>query len=178
MKKGIKIVLCVLLALIVAFGAVSLAWYLTAYRAYDTYVEALSEQYETEKVSAYGVYAVDEEGYSYYIKRPGFLSWTGNLSVSVPSRKLSNGETLLYVDSLIIWPAKDGCEIGALLYTYEKDDTGILSTGHQFYISNRGAYIPQNDDSDAEKRQILEERRTSVTIMLEKCFAIWPEFNP
>ena len=46
----------------------------------------------------------DEAGYSFTVKRPGFLHWTGNLALSAPNIRLENGEEIWFTDALIIWP--------------------------------------------------------------------------
>ena len=177
MKKQIKIILIVLTALIAAFGAVSLIWYYTAFRPYDRYVDQLEEHYSVNQIDSFRSYAEDEAGYSYYIKRPDFWSWSGNLSVSIPVFQLGSGDEMPYVDGLLLWPKGDSCELGVMLYEYSEDERGVTANGVQLYLDGEGNYLPDGT-ADEEGQAVLDRHRENVDVLLEKLYQTWPQFAP
>ena len=71
--------------------AASILWYFTAYRPYDRYAEALKTLLGWQESEVSRESGSDEAGYSFTVKRPGFLHWTGNLALSAPNIRLENG---------------------------------------------------------------------------------------
>ena len=161
--------------LLAAFALLSGAWYFTAYRPYDAYVEALRTQPGFREDPAFPGCGVDAEGYTCNVARPAFLHWTGNLGIGLPSLTLENGEEAGFTDSLIIWPKLTGePELGVILYEYDVQDGGVCCTGHQMYIDREGAYLPWGDPAeDAANEALLAERRESVEALLARARAIW-----
>ena len=151
----------------------SMVWYLTAYRAYDGYMERCRSLpvWQEEFIRGYGS---DAAGYNYNVKRPDFGSWTGNLGLGMPCLVLENGEEIPYVDELILWPhAEDEWEIGVILYTYDQNGEEIICTGHQLYIDAAGNYLPHGDAADADSAALLEEHRENVMLLLERARDLW-----
>jgi DNA modification methylase len=98
----------------------------------------------------------DADGFSYSVKYPDYLEFTGNLSIASPSTDEENP----YTDSLIIWPLlKGGYEYGVILYT---DDTQ-----YQIYIDKNGNAIDEEDEN------IVAEHSQSILTLLEKANTMW-----
>ena len=72
-RRGLKL-LAVLLA---AFALLSAVWYVTAYRPYDVYVEALRAQPGFREDPGFPACGVDAGGCTCNVARPGFLSLDG-----------------------------------------------------------------------------------------------------
>lgn len=163
------------LGLCAAFLAVSAVWYGTAYRPYEEYLEACRELPDWKEEDAFRGAGRDAEGFSLNVKRPGFLSWTGNLGLSMPALATEDGEEVLFTDALIIWPlAGGGTEQGVILYEYEVDEEGVSCTGHQLYIDREGNYLPYGDAAeDAANQALLESRRETVQTLLDRARDIW-----
>ena len=169
--RGLKL----LALLLAAFALLSAVWYVTAYRPYDTYVEALRAQPGWREDPGFPECGVDGEGYTCNVARPGFLHWTGNLGIGLPALALENGEEVLFTDSLIIWPRMFGePEVGVILYEYDFQEGGVTCDSHQLYITAAGEYRPYGDTAeDAANARLLEEHRENVTRLLVRAGEVW-----
>ena len=170
-RRGLKL-LAVLLA---AFALLSAVWYLTAYRPYDVYVEALRAQPGFREDPGFPACGVDAGGCTCNVARPGFLSWTGNLGIGLPNLVLENGEEIGFTDTLLIWPRLSGePEVGVILYEYDFQAAGAACAGHQLYITPEGEYIPYGDPAeDAANEALLAARRENVAALLARARVIW-----
>jgi len=89
-KKSHKIVVIALAALVLIFLGYNLIWGVRVYRTYIQFVPGM------EEIHFLQTYAIqDEDGYTYNVKVPSYLSYTGNLGVQPPI----GGDC-----ALIIWP--------------------------------------------------------------------------
>ena len=169
--RGLKL----LALLLAAFALLSAVWYVTAYRPYDTYVEALRAQPGWREDPGFPECGVDGEGYTCNVARPGFLHWTGNLGIGLPALTLENGEEVVFTDSLLIWPRMTGePELGVILYEYDFQEDGVTCTSRQLYITAVGDYLPYGDEAeDAANARLLEEHRENVETLLSRAREIW-----
>ena len=161
--------------LLVAFSLFSAVWYVTAYRPYDDYVEALRAQPGFREDPGFPECGVDGEGCTCNVARPGFLRWTGNLGIGLPALTLENGKEAVFTDSLLIWPHLFGePELGVILYEYGLQEDGVTCAGHQLYITPEGDYLPYSDGAeDAANQAVLEEHRENVEALLARAREIW-----
>ena len=161
--------------LLAALALLSGVWYVTAWRPYDVYVEALRAQPGFQENPVFPACGVDGEGYTCNVARPAFLHWTGNLGIGLPSLTLENGEEAGFTDSLIIWPKLAGePELGVILYEYDVQADGVRCTGRQLHITPAGEYLPYGDPAeDAANEALLAERRESVEALLARAREIW-----
>ena len=171
-KNGLLLLLAMLL---VAFALLSAVWYVTAYRPYDDYVEALRAQPGFREDPGFPECGVDGEGCTCNVARPGFLHWTGNLGIGLPALTLENGEEVGFTDSLIIWPQLFGePELGVILFAYDVQEDGVTCASRQLYITAAGEYIPYGDEAeDAANARLLEEHRENVETLLSRAREIW-----
>lgn len=171
-KRRLLRLLALLLA---AFAVFSAAWYVTAYRPYDAYVEALRAQPGFREDPGFPECGVDSEGFTCNVARPGFLHWTGNLGIGLPSLTLETGEEVVFTDSLLIWPRMAAePELGVILYEYDVQEDGVSCIGHQLYITPEGDYIPYGDGAeDAANEALMAARRESVEALLARAQEIW-----
>ena len=170
-----RCLLRLLALLLAAFALLSAVWYVTAYRPYDVYVEALRAQPGFREDPGFPECGVDGEGCTCNVARPGFLHWTGNLGIGLPALTLENGEEAVFTDSLIIWPRMTGePELGVILYEYDVQEGGVTCTGHQLYIAPDGTYIPYGDAAeDAANQAVLAAHRENVEALLSRSREIW-----
>ena len=143
--------------LLAALALLSGVWYVTAWRPYDVYVEALRAQPGFQENPVFPACGVDGEGYTCNVARPAFLHWTGNLGIGLPSLTLENGEEAGFTDSLIIWPKLAGePELGVILYEYDVQADGVRCTGRQLH---RAAYAV----TEARRSGQIELHSTSAS---------------
>ncbi len=152
-RRGLK-----LLVLLTAFALLFTVWYLTAYRPYDAYAEALRAQPGWREDPGFPECGVDSEGFTCNVARPGFLSWTGNLGIGLPNLVLETGEEVVFTDSLLIWPRMTGDpELGVILYEYDFREDGVICASRQLYITAAGEYRPYGDPADDTANEALLE---------------------
>ncbi len=173
--RGPRRFLCLLALVLAAFALLSGAWYFTAYRPYDAYVEALRTQPGWREDPAFPGCGVDAGGYTCNVARPAFLHWTGNLGIGLPALMLEDGEEVVFTDSLIIWPHLfEEPELGVILYEYDIQAGGVICASHQLYITAAGEYRPYGDAAeDAANARLLEEHRENVTRLLDRAGEVW-----
>jgi len=97
----------VLVAILVLFGLYNLIWYAVVWGKYEKFVEGMRELYY------HRTYVIDElDGYTYNVKIPNYLSFTGNLGI----QRTQDANC-----ALIVWPKifKE-TEYGVIL----KDESG------------------------------------------------------
>lgn len=89
-KKSRKIIVIALTAVVLVFLVYNLIWGVHVYETYCRFVPGM------EEIHFLHTYAIqDEDGYTYNVKIPSYLSYTGNLGVQPPI----GGDC-----ALIIWP--------------------------------------------------------------------------
>lgn len=150
-----KKVLIAAVGITVLFFVVNIAWFTWRYSKYSGYTEKLQKNEMTSMFLVPRYTGTDEEGFSYAVKYPDYLSLTGNLSVTMPAE----GDNP-YTDGLIIWPTIDGTyEYGLILY----------EGGNSYQIETDRDGNARNQ----EEQGIVENHAENVRILLEKARGIW-----
>ena len=163
MKKRTVIILCVIIALAIIVGGISLFWYCRRSQQYETFKTDIvsaadANRFDKSIYKEMGYMFEDGDSYVYSITLPGYLSMTGNLSVAAPMTKDTE-----YSDSLIIWVEgwfETEYEYGLLL----EEVHGIQ---YQIYIDKNGNALDPSDE------EILENHRESIQILFDKANAMW-----
>ena len=98
----------------------------------------------------------DKEGFSYSIKYPDYLSFTGNLAISMPSEDYD-----FYTDSLIIWPNffKD-YEYGVILYDENNNEYMIEVNENK-------------EPKEPEYQEIIDIHKENIDILFDKANEFW-----
>ncbi len=147
-RKAARVV-CLLAVIFLLLNAIWFAWRAVKYGAYS---DGMAESpFSSILVPRY----VDSgDGYNYSVKYPDYLSFIGNLSVSIAS-----SEEELYSDALIIWPNVDGSyEFGLILYDEAE---------WQIYVDASGrALDPQYDD-------IVAQHQENVDFLFAQAYTLW-----
>lgn len=140
-----KKVITIIMAIIVLFGIYNLAWLGWRNLRYRPYTEGLDIFIENKSY----VYRA-EDSFLYNVKFPDYLTYTGNLCVSVPDGKCA----------LLIWPKVVGG------YTY----------GVQIQVDEEIYSIMLDKDFSAEDSQfdeILNEYSKTISELHEKADSMW-----
>ena len=155
-KRALTIVLVVVIAFAV-FNTVWFAWSRSTYGKLSDGMEAA----EFNTVFDRRYFYSDAERYDYSVKYPNYLSFTGNMSVGIPT----TGDNP-FTDALIIWPKlTGGYELGALLY----DEDG---TGYSVYIDEKGNALSVEDED------VVLRHSDNIRILLIKADERWGIFDP
>lgn len=139
----------VLLIFILLFIIWNLVWYFVVATTYDQFTKnILKDQHDD--------YFLEEDGYSYYVSKPHYLSWTGNLVIT----------NLESDNSIIIWPSvfDDNLEYGALVHV---GDNGEASVG----ITVDEKLIPIESDSESEK--IINDNKSELESLMSEAKSFW-----
>lgn len=111
-KKTNKAVIIVLVSLVLIFLIYNLIWGARVYKTYSQFVSGM------EEVHFLRTYAIqDEDGYTYNVKVPSYLSYTGNLGVQPPI----GGDC-----ALIIWPGITSETTYGLFLSDQNGDTHAI----------------------------------------------------
>jgi hypothetical protein len=147
MKKRKWIIGLSILALL--FIMWNLLWYLTVSTTYNQLTENISKD-------QHGDFFLEKDGYSYYVEKPIYLSWAGNLTIT----------NLESDNSIIIWPSffDDNYEYGVLVHI---GDTGETSVG----ITVDEELKPIENDPDSEK--IISDNKSELELLMSEAKSFW-----
>ena len=154
MKTGKSKVLKAAICILGIFLAFNVFWYIWRNVKYGPYIKGMRES-EIPDWIVPRYYYVDDEGYDYSVKYPDYLSFTGNMSVGLPS---ADGNP--FTDFLIIWPKLDG------RYEYGVSLT-VEGTNYQIMINDDGSAI------DSKFSGIVASCKETIDILLLKGDKMW-----
>ena len=140
----------ILLVLVGMFAIYNLVWGLIVWNTYHGFIEGMEEIYSHQ------TYVINErDGYTYNVKLPDYLSFTGNLGI----QPYQFGDC-----ALIIWPGifKE-TTFGALIP--DKD-----SKGHMVMLTADG--MPEENASEQIK-QLVSENQEKLDTLFEKAREQW-----
>lgn len=144
MKKKISVVIKVILLLFVAYNIV---WYLFSYSKYSKYEKDFKEIAD----SGVKIY-VDEEEYQYSVKKPGYLSWVGNLAIT--DNNLEN--------SVIIWLDSFGSDITSGIMIVDKNNEVM-----QIEMKDKTTAL------DKRNQKIVDSYNDEISKLYDKARNIW-----
>jgi hypothetical protein len=149
-KRAVKIILCVL----IIFLVINSCWYTWRFLKYSRYSGGMEKNpFYTWLVPRYKW--TDADRFDYGVKYPEYLSFTGNLSVGMPTV----GEDP-FSDFLIIWPKFfGGYEYGVSL------SYGDLA--YQIEINEDGTAV------DPQYAELAERCRETIDILLARADEMW-----
>lgn len=149
-KKSSKITLIILLTAVFLFIVYNIVWGLVIQNKYGVYITGMDEIY------ALRTYAIaDKDGYTYNVKIPDYLSYTGNLGVQ-PS---SGGEC-----ALLIWPGiGKETEFGVFIPT----ENGRMRA---VKLTRDGTPLENAPD---EVVLLVEQNRDKIDTLFEKAEEMW-----
>ena len=148
-KTAVKALLCTA----ALFILINLCWYVWRMNKYGAYSRGMDENYFSSWIVPRYLYT-NADGYDYSVKYPGYLSLTGNLSVSLPA-----SDDNYFTDGLIIWPKVSGdYEYGVILIE------GDVS--YQIYIHSDGSAVyPEDSAVVVRKQDIINDLLTKAEEM-------------
>jgi hypothetical protein len=150
-----KTILAFAIVAIIAVAGYNLLWFAN-YRAYDKYI---GDGYEVSPVSS-TTYSRQSGEATFTIKKPGYLSFAGNLAVANEDQSVI----------LLIWPSfmcDSINDYGLMLYDNEQDRGFMVNVNAdmEYDTENRTGLSP-NDE--AASRDLLETLRDEVIEQLSK----------
>ena len=150
-----KIILRIVLIIIIVFVAYNAAWFAWSHIQYGKLTDGM-EKAEFSNFITPRYICTDDDRYDYLVKYPDYLSFTGNMSVGLPSVNENP-----FTDALIIWPKINGkYELGVLLY----DDDG---TGYSVYIDSEGNALSEED------KDVVSRHTEAIKDLLIKADEKW-----
>ena len=149
-KNMIKLGIAMISILIV----LNIGWFSAREIKYQPYKQDLSKSIMSTFVVPRYI-AQDEDGFTYALKYPAYMSLSGNLSVSLPVK-----DDNPYVDSLIVW-----------IDTFDKKEYGVV------LYENENVYQIEIDSSgnplDSEDQDIINKHKENVNSLLKKAKEKW-----
>ena len=154
MKTGKKIALKVVLCIFALFILLNAGWYVWRTVKYGSFSEGMEENYFTTWIVPRYIHT-DANGYDYNVKYPDYLSFTGNLSVGLPST-----DENMFTDGLIIWPKlSGGYEYGVFLNEGAEN--------YQVYINADGSAVYPEDS------EIVVRHQENIDALLSRAEEMW-----
>lgn len=129
-------IISIIILLLILFGSWNLIWYVTVQNRYEPFLKAVPE------IPA-GTHVTNEGSFTYNVKTPGYLSYTGNLGISDFDRGLS----------LIIWPLMNGD------YKYGVRIIGSDGMGYELMMDENQQLI---DSADETAVRVAEENKELI----------------
>ena len=143
-------ILRIVLLFVIVFAVYNVAWLAWSHITYGKFTDGMEEAELSSFIEPRYIYT-DDDGYDYLVKYPGYLSFSGNLFVGLPTVNENP-----FRDALIIWPKINGqYELGVLLY----DEDG---TEHLVYIGADGNALAEED------KAVVSRHREAIKDLLLK----------
>lgn len=141
--SGKKIFLIALISIIVLYN---ISWFLITTIKYHPYIEVVPK-------NAYGYNGLTKDGYCYNVKKPSYLSFTGNLGVTSQKNDFS----------LIIWPSLfRGYDYGVRI---QEGDTA-----YEIYVN---ANLEPIKNEDEYYKKLLEKYKSEISILFSNANEMW-----
>ena len=137
--------ICILIVSITV--VLNLGWFLMTTYKYAKFVEAVPK-------NKWGLYfVVKEDGYMYSVKKPDYLTFTGNLAVA-DNKKM---------EALFIWPLMSG----GYEYGYRRQDNGAA---YEIYVDENMEPIHKDDMVEVQK---IKEHKAELEALFSKANKMW-----
>ena len=164
MKKYLKIFLTVVIGVLIAYAFI---WSIYVQVRYKPFVKALDGQKYLE-----------EEGYVYYIKKPSFPSFTGNLSIT-ESRNLTKEDNECIYAYLIIWPRFWGgygvaANVGKTTVDYDNRHSHTDAYGIMLDENRKPDYsVPNVYEIYTENKELFDSNMDRIDNLYERAYEKW-----
>lgn len=136
----------ILIFIILIFVVLNISWFSITNIKYKRFTDAVPK-------NEHDVYALYKDGYSYGVKKPDYLHYTGNLSIV-------NNKTSC---NLIIWPLLSGqYKYGLIIVDNEM--------GYEIYVDENMKPI---DKEDLFSAQLIEENEAAIEEIFSKANEMW-----
>lgn len=151
MKKLLKKKMLIIIGVIIlSFGIYNLIWYIIVSEKYNDFIVDMEEIYPNI------TYAIDnKDGYTYNVKIPDYLSFTGNLGV----QPYEGGD-----HALIIWPG-----------IFKETTYGVFITsddGRTHAVMLTEERMPLSDAPEQTK-QLVEENKDKIDELFDRADEMW-----
>ena len=154
MKTRKKTVFTAALCILALFVAMNTGWYVWRMVKYGAYSKGMEKNFFSTWIVPRYIHT-DADGYDYSVKYPGYLSFTGNLSVGLPTT-----DEEVFTDFLVIWPKfTGGYEYGVSLSEGDED--------FQIYIHADGSAVYPEDS------EIVVHHQETVDALLQRAEEMW-----
>lgn len=132
---------------ILGFVILNLSWLLITTIKYNKYVKVVPKNED-------GLYVLSkDDGYRYYVKKPNYLHYTGNLTVRNREKR----------ELLVIWPLISG----GYKYGFRLQEDG---KAFEIYVDENMNPIYKDDIYSA---QIFEEHKAKLETLFSKADELW-----
>lgn len=146
MKKHKTLVISII-SILGIFIIINAMWFLY-YKKFDKHIENIKDD-------GFGVFVVEQDGYSYSVKKPYYLSFVGNLAIT---KNASN-------ESLLIW---------INLFRDHEYGVQLMSKDAESYninIDEKGDLIPEKSSTEAQA--VLDQNKEDVWDFINRANNFW-----
>ena len=164
MKKSVKVILICAASVLIAYEAI---WSIYVVIRYQPFVKALEGQNYLE-----------EDRYTYYVKKPTFPSFTGNLAISDNTKiTLDEGDDIY--SYLIIWPRFWGgygvaANVGKTMVDYDDRQSHTDVYGIMLDENRKPDYsVPDVYEIYTENKELFDSNMYRIDNLYEKAYEKW-----
>lgn len=133
-----------------------ISWFGVSIFKYNNYTEGF-------QVTENGKYLRSENGYHLSVKKPSYLSYTGNLAITNDKDDLS----------IIIWPLLNGdYEYGLQILDTESGVT------YNIRVDSKLNYLNKENSSEMDKNKVvklIDQRKPEIKKMLKTAKSVWEQ---
>ncbi|AVD54719.1 MULTISPECIES: hypothetical protein [Heyndrickxia] len=145
-KFRLKYIFIIVITLFVLWN---LCWFTITTIQYHKYVKAVPK-------NKWGTHAIRKGNYTYSVKKPDYLSFTGNLAVSREDQKDK-------MEDLIIWPTMTG----GYKYGVRLQENG---EAYEIYVNEK---LEPVDKSDAIAKKVIMENKEDLKTLFSNANKVW-----
>lgn len=173
-SNAAKIVLIVGASIVALLLVLTLVWLFTSYNSFNKYVDAIKERgVENWTDSASASYGFDRTRYQYFIGRPSWLSWSGNLSVSMPSDSFSD-VNIMFPDGVTVKVSGGK----AIEYTADVTVTSVQGTSvktivYYLKVDKYGNYLSTLNEDSEKALEVYQTHSANIKNLVHKINSIW-----
>ena len=169
-----KIVLIVGITIIALLLVLTLVWWLTSYNSFNKYVDAIkargAENWTDTSTASYGF---DRTRYQFFIGRPSWLSWSGNLAISMPSDSISDA-TIMFPDGLNAKVSGGKViEYTADITTTSVQGSSVKTIVYYIKVDKNGNYLSTTNEDSERAMEVYQAHSANIKNLVHKLNSIW-----
>jgi hypothetical protein len=136
----------ILLIIVLLFAVWNVSWYVMTSTKYNKFLEVIPE-------NEWKLPFVKKDGYVYNVKKPAYLSFSGNLGISNDNKP----------EALIIWPQISG----GYVFGFRVEENG---QAYEIYVNENMEVVDTKDTIGTSK---VEEYKPVLTELFKKANEMW-----
>lgn len=172
--KTAKIVLIVGASIIALLLVLTLLWFLTSYISFNKYVDVVKERgVDNWTDSSSYSQGFDKTKYQYFIGRPSWMSWSGNLVISMPVEPSSDGFSLFPDGVNAKVSGGKVVEYTADITVTSLQGTSLVTNTYYIKVDKYGNYVSCTNQDEERALEVYNTHRANIKNLVRRINSIW-----